>query len=341
MAICEQCGLEHDGSYGTGRFCSYECKQEFIGLNKHSCKCKFCGREFKNGRALGGHTVFCKKNPARQKNIKLHVDTRSERFNLENPIEKHIIECSVCKKEFVLEVRKKQFIEGKYRKTCSDSCAHSRTKTEEQKQKISESISEYIRRNGKCGVAVLAESPKLLKYTCECCGDEFEEWDKRPLNYKEFFSHRFCSLECLNEHRREKCRISTKLRCENGEFGGKNNDTFKKFKRGWYRGLFCGSSWELAFAIHSFDFGKNIRRCSLKLPYKYNGTIYFYYPDFEIDEKIYEIKGFEDKKAKAKQNAYPDIIVMRYKEMKPILKYVKEKYGKDFTRLFEDKEMRD
>ena len=146
MAICEQCGSIHDGSYGTGRFCSNKCKQEFNGLNEHPCKCKFCGREFRNGRALGGHVVYCEKNSVRQKIIKLHVDTRLKRFNLENPIEKHTVECSVCKREFVLEVRKKQFNKGKYRKTCSNSCAHVRIKTEEQKKKISESVSEYIRK---------------------------------------------------------------------------------------------------------------------------------------------------------------------------------------------------
>ena len=28
--ICEQCGNEHDGSYGSGRFCSYLCKMHYI-----------------------------------------------------------------------------------------------------------------------------------------------------------------------------------------------------------------------------------------------------------------------------------------------------------------------
>lgn len=60
-----------------------------------------------------------------------------------------------------------------------------------------------------------------------------------------------------------------------------------------------------------------------------------YYPDFEINDKIYEIKGREGEKSRAKQKQFPDIIMLRHKEMLPILSYVKEKYGKDFIKLYE------
>jgi hypothetical protein len=29
--LCENCGKDHDHSYGTGRFCSKQCKNEFVG----------------------------------------------------------------------------------------------------------------------------------------------------------------------------------------------------------------------------------------------------------------------------------------------------------------------
>lgn len=159
-------------------------------------------------------------------------------------------------------------------------------------------------------------------------------WYPRSFQGK-WHSKRFCSNECATEHMKSELSKITKARCERNEFGGKNNDTYKKHIRGWYKGIFCGSSWELAFVIFSLDKGKNIKRCDKKLPYTYNGQIYNYYPDFEIDDTIYEIKGFEDYKAKAKQQTYPEIKVMRRKEMTPILEYVKRQYGKDFSRLFE------
>ena len=39
MKICENCGNEHDGSYGSGRFCSNHCRHVFIGkqTKKHIC----------------------------------------------------------------------------------------------------------------------------------------------------------------------------------------------------------------------------------------------------------------------------------------------------------------
>ena len=36
---CENCGNEHDGSYGTGRFCSKKCRYSFIGKSVKNRKC--------------------------------------------------------------------------------------------------------------------------------------------------------------------------------------------------------------------------------------------------------------------------------------------------------------
>lgn len=48
--ICENCGKEHDGSYGSGRFCCKKCARSFSTKNKKHikiCKCECCGKEFK------------------------------------------------------------------------------------------------------------------------------------------------------------------------------------------------------------------------------------------------------------------------------------------------------
>lgn len=51
--ICENCGKEHDGSYGSGRFCSKQCRGAFVAKNqKTGCKankswqCEYCGLVF-------------------------------------------------------------------------------------------------------------------------------------------------------------------------------------------------------------------------------------------------------------------------------------------------------
>lgn len=57
MYICENCGKEHNGSYGSGRFCSKECAKSFSTKsdNKVSLKlgnCIDCGKEiYVNKRA--------------------------------------------------------------------------------------------------------------------------------------------------------------------------------------------------------------------------------------------------------------------------------------------------
>ena len=33
-SICENCGNEHDGSYGSGRFCSDHCRRSFNGKKR-------------------------------------------------------------------------------------------------------------------------------------------------------------------------------------------------------------------------------------------------------------------------------------------------------------------
>lgn len=54
---CENCHGEHDGSYGSGRFCSFKCKQSWLTKrsnksNKHKCilTCEVCGTDFVAGQ---------------------------------------------------------------------------------------------------------------------------------------------------------------------------------------------------------------------------------------------------------------------------------------------------
>ena len=71
--ICEQCGTEHDGSYGSGRFCSRKCRCQYTGQqsNKngkltghapaiahkasHEWVCPHCGKPLSSRRLLTEH----------------------------------------------------------------------------------------------------------------------------------------------------------------------------------------------------------------------------------------------------------------------------------------------
>ena len=101
MNICENCGKEHDGSYGSGRFCCDKCSRSFSGKHfyrdrfkhvkccrcgndfpvysnvsnktmcddcidytKHRSTCKICGSEYDS--RCGCQNTFCKKHTMQQ-----------------------------------------------------------------------------------------------------------------------------------------------------------------------------------------------------------------------------------------------------------------------------------
>lgn len=106
-------------------------------------------------------------------------------------------------------------------------------------------------------------------------------------------------------------------------------------KQGWYKGIYCNSSWELAFVIYCLEHNKLIQRCKQKLPYYVDTKKYNYYPDFKVDNKLVQIKGYENDKWKYKQQQYPNITILRESDLKEVFSYVISKYGKNFTKLYE------
>lgn len=59
-------------------------------------KCKYCGKEFENKAQLGGHTVFCKSNPNRERNLKILNSNRTH-IDYKN-IHNTICNCKYCGK---------------------------------------------------------------------------------------------------------------------------------------------------------------------------------------------------------------------------------------------------
>lgn len=108
-----------------------------------------------------------------------------------------------------------------------------------------------------------------------------------------------------------------------------------KGKRGWYKGFFCDSSWELAYVIYCVEHHIDIKRNTEKFPYKWKGKDKNYIPDFIVEGSLVEVKGYASPEWFAKLKANPNVKVYYQNDMKDIFKYVKEKYGKDFIKLYE------
>lgn len=83
--ICEKCSSDHDGSYGSGRFCSEKCSRGFstIKLRNHinyrvskkfserrvnNSKCKRCGTEYFKSRR-DNRSLFCSKECKKEYNV--------------------------------------------------------------------------------------------------------------------------------------------------------------------------------------------------------------------------------------------------------------------------------
>lgn len=118
-------------------------------------------------------------------------------------------------------------------------------------------------------------------------------------------------------------------------FGGLTNGGGKGIK-GWYKGFFCDSSWELAYVIYCLDHDLNLTRNTEKFKYEFEGLEKNYVPDFICEGSYVEIKGFNSDEWKAKLGAFPHKITVIYKdEIKFYLDYAKNKYGSNFTDLYD------
>lgn len=130
--------------------------------------------------------------------------------------------------------------------------------------------------------------------------------------------------------RREKLSQVAKDR----KFGGYTQGSGRG-KKGWYKGFFCDSSWELAYVIYCLDHNVNIARNTEKRQYVYREKIKNYIPDFIVENKLVEIKGYKTEEWLAKLKFNPDVSVFYKSDMEPILAYVINTYGKNYIDLYE------
>jgi hypothetical protein len=122
--------------------------------------------------------------------------------------------------------------------------------------------------------------------------------------------------------------------------GGLQVGTAKRCKYGTYKNFYCDSSWELAFIVYHLDHNISFSRNETAFSYELAGKTHNYYPDFIVGDTYYEIKGICSEKDLAKFKAFPknlNFIVLDKKAMRPYLKYVEQKYGKDFAQKLYDR----
>lgn len=100
-------------------------------------------------------------------------------------------------------------------------------------------------------------------------------------------------------------------------------------KTGYYKGIYCGSTYELCWVVYALDHDIKFQRFSKGL--KHNGVTY--YPDFLLDDNvIVECKGYEqqdrvDAKTRVAEHHGYTVNVLRKSDLKFAFDYVTNKFN--------------
>ena len=164
IKLCEVCKKEHDGSYGSGRFCSYSCRQKYSAIKGGAasskiikekfgikCQCEFCNKEFGSKLDLKKHLSNCDKklkfNSAKHGNWNCCIcdkvfDTRSKLF--EHKHNEHYKDGIHANKAIIAKMRGEDFnCSEETRKKISES-SKGRKHSEETKKRLSETMKRKI-----------------------------------------------------------------------------------------------------------------------------------------------------------------------------------------------------
>ena len=311
-----------------------------------------CGKVFKKIRSMTGHQANCQ---IHQKILKEQKESRklpNGMFKCENPDcqkEHDGSYCSgrfcskECKNHYVALVAAKTAIKNgnkhapknlkrKRAKLGTWKCNECDLVFETRAQLYEHNHLKHPERQGKC-----IWNKGLTKANSKSIADaSVKVSDSVKRAYAEGRLTGRCKDPIKEELRRKK--ISNTMK-KNPKAGGKRHGSGRG-KQGWYKGYWCDSSWELAWVIFNIDHNIQFKRYSGYFEYQFNGAKHKYYPDFELEDgTIVEIKGAEKlKQWKAKLEQFPQdkqFQVIGKNEINKYLKYVTEKYGDDFIKLYE------
>lgn len=196
---------------------------------------------------------------------------------------------------------------------CSRNCANSRERTSEVRQKISKGIKACdAYKEGRLNPRKGKSKYTNIERTCPVCNTTYTTTTARK--------NKFCSIPCAHK---------------SPSLGGYRLGSGRS-KCGWYKGFYCGSSWELAYLIWCLDHNTTVQRCNETFDYIFEGRKRLYMPDFKIDDTYVEIKGFMTKQVEEKIKQFPKkLLILSREDLSHVFDYVMNKYGKDFVNLYE------
>lgn len=184
------------------------------------------------------------------------------------------------------------FGSGKY---CSRACANSRgPRSDDFKRNVSNKL------KGRESLCKGKEISKREKRSCPTCNNVFKTTEKSDKKY--------CSGKC------------------NPAWGGYREGSGKS-KSGYFKGIYCGSTYELVWVIYHIDHNIKFNRFDGVL----EGNNIKYIPDFLIGNTIYEMKGYEseesvNRKTELAESKGYKVKVLRKEHLEKEFKWVKDNY---------------
>lgn len=114
-----------------------------------------------------------------------------------------------------------------------------------------------------------------------------------------------------------------------------------------YNNISFDSQPEIALYIYLTDYNIKFEyQPNIKFEYEFKNKKHFYYPDFKIENEIWEIKGDHLYEAMKIENTIDNakyqcmirnnVKILRYNDYKKYLDYIKEKYGTDYLTQFKN-----
>lgn len=228
-----------------------------------------------------------------------------------NPTKKQISEyethekvCKNCGKVFY-----KCWTKWTLSEFCSQSCSKAYS-SNLKRDEVNKKVSKTLRDRNFLHPSQAKIAYELCPKKCPICGNNIE-FSKRE--------NKTCSYECG-------LKLISIKNTGNSNIGG-HRDKGGRSKSGYYKGHFCGSTYELAYTIYNLDHNIPFERNTKGFPYEHNGKVHNYYPDYITPDGYVEIKGYWSERVDVKLAAVKEPIQILYeKDLQYAFDYVSKTY---------------
>lgn len=220
------------------------------------------------------------------------------------------------KREKICSICGASFLESYTKHTLSDFCSRkcactfvSRLNRIERNKKIAKGLAKSEKRK-------VLKNKKLKEYEpvfCEVCGKKLSREQIQRKN-------KTCSLKCGSLRANKTKQQNGTVFIERGQ---------GRSRSGYWKGFFCNSTYELVYYIYMTEHGYKVERNTKRYEYEWDGNKRQYYPDFLVNGKLVEVKGYWTEQVQTKIKAVTDlpIEVLYYKDLEHMMQYIDSKYN--------------